>query len=104
MARSVAVIGTNPCANDNMGCSDLCLHRPLSLGGATCACRLSRELQSDGKTCLVPDGFLLFSEARTLRWGSLDITNNDQVAARYPLTRPPFSPLRVVTCIASTLM
>ena len=73
---------SNRCAatsGDGLHCSDLCLARPASLGGARCACAVSRELQSDARTCLVPDGFLLFSEPRALRWGSLDIINNDQL-------------------------
>lgn len=71
--------GTNPCADDNNGCQELCLHRPERSGGVTCACEMLKELQMDGSSCVVPNGFLLFSESKNIRWSSLNNSMNDQV-------------------------
>lgn len=72
--------GTNPCAEDNGGCSHLCLYRPQ---GPRCACPIGLELISDMKTCIVPEAFLLFSRRADIRRISLE-TNNNNVAI--PLT------------------
>ncbi|XP_043944066.1 low-density lipoprotein receptor-related protein 6 [Protopterus annectens] len=74
------VIGTNPCSNNNGGCSHLCLYRPQ---GLRCACPIGLELISDMKTCIVPEAFLLFSRRTDIRRISLE-TNNNNVAI--PLT------------------
>lgn len=76
----VACLGTNPCAEDNGGCSHLCLYRPQ---GLRCACPIGLELISDMKTCIVPEAFLLFSRRADIRRISLE-TNNNNVAI--PLT------------------
>lgn len=72
--------GTNPCAEENGGCSHLCLYRPQ---GLRCACPIGFELISDMKTCIVPEAFLLFSRRADIRRISLE-TNNNNVAI--PLT------------------
>ncbi|KAL6038747.1 hypothetical protein STEG23_008240, partial [Scotinomys teguina] len=74
------VIGSNPCAEENGGCSHLCLYRPQ---GLRCACPIGFELISDMKTCIVPEAFLLFSRRADIRRISLE-TNNNNVAI--PLT------------------
>nr|XP_020641437.1 low-density lipoprotein receptor-related protein 6 isoform X2 [Pogona vitticeps] len=74
------IIGTNPCAESNGGCSHLCLFRPQ---GLRCACPIGLELISDMKTCIVPEAFLLFSRRADIRRISLE-TNNNNVAI--PLT------------------
>uniref|UniRef100_A0A8D0BMN3 Low-density lipoprotein receptor-related protein n=1 Tax=Salvator merianae TaxID=96440 RepID=A0A8D0BMN3_SALMN len=74
------IIGTNPCAESNGGCSHLCLYRPQ---GLRCACPIGLELISDMKTCIVPEAFLLFSRRADIRRISLE-TNNNNVAI--PLT------------------
>ncbi|XP_020857184.1 low-density lipoprotein receptor-related protein 6 isoform X1 [Phascolarctos cinereus] len=74
------IIGSNPCANENGGCSHLCLYRPQ---GLRCACPIGFELISDMKTCIVPEAFLLFSRRADIRRISLE-TNNNNVAI--PLT------------------
>ncbi|OXB80251.1 UNVERIFIED_CONTAM: hypothetical protein H355_009971 [Colinus virginianus] len=74
------IIGTNPCAEDNGGCSHLCLYRPQ---GLRCACPIGLELINDMKTCIVPEAFLLFSRRADIRRISLE-TNNNNVAI--PLT------------------
>ncbi|XP_053243501.1 low-density lipoprotein receptor-related protein 6 isoform X4 [Podarcis raffonei] len=74
------ILGTNPCAESNGGCSHLCLYRPQ---GLRCACPIGLELISDMKTCIVPEAFLLFSRRADIRRISLE-TNNNNVAI--PLT------------------
>ncbi|KAL7976342.1 hypothetical protein Chor_002561 [Crotalus horridus] len=74
------IMGTNPCAESNGGCSHLCLYRPQ---GLRCACPIGLELLSDMKTCIVPEAFLLFSRRADIRRISLE-TNNNNVAI--PLT------------------
>ncbi|XP_051886578.1 low-density lipoprotein receptor-related protein 6 isoform X2 [Pristis pectinata] len=74
------ILGTNPCAEDNGGCSHLCLYRPQ---GVRCACPIGLELIRDMKTCIVPEAFLLFSRRADIRRISLE-TNNNNVAI--PLT------------------
>uniref|UniRef100_A0A3B3Q1Q7 Low density lipoprotein receptor-related protein 6 n=1 Tax=Paramormyrops kingsleyae TaxID=1676925 RepID=A0A3B3Q1Q7_9TELE len=72
--------GTNPCAENNGGCSHLCLNRPQ---GVQCACPIGLELIGDMSTCIVPEAFLLFSRHTDIRRISLE-TNNNNVAI--PLT------------------
>ncbi|CAH2276476.1 low-density lipo receptor-related 6 isoform X1 [Pelobates cultripes] len=72
--------GTNACADNNGGCSHLCLYRPQ---GPRCACPIGLELINDMKTCIVPEAFLLFSRRADIRRISLE-TNNNNVAI--PLT------------------
>ncbi|XP_053574891.1 low-density lipoprotein receptor-related protein 6 [Bombina bombina] len=72
--------GTNACADNNAGCSHLCLYRPQ---GPRCACPIGLELINDMKTCIVPEAFLLFSRRADIRRISLE-TNNNNVAI--PLT------------------
>ncbi|XP_070804166.1 low-density lipoprotein receptor-related protein 6 isoform X2 [Pituophis catenifer annectens] len=74
------ILGTNPCAESNGGCSHLCLYRPQ---GLRCACPIGLELLNDMKTCIVPEAFLLFSRRADIRRISLE-TNNNNVAI--PLT------------------
>ncbi|XP_023673593.2 low-density lipoprotein receptor-related protein 6-like isoform X1 [Paramormyrops kingsleyae] len=73
-------LGTNPCAENNGGCSHLCLYRPQ---GVQCACPIGLELIGDMSTCIVPEAFLLFSRHTDIRRISLE-TNNNNVAI--PLT------------------
>lgn len=72
--------GTNACAENNGGCSHLCLYRPQ---GVACACPIGLELMGDMSTCIVPEAFLLFSRHTDIRRISLE-TNNNNVAI--PLT------------------
>uniref|UniRef100_A0A8D3C4B4 EGF-like domain-containing protein n=1 Tax=Scophthalmus maximus TaxID=52904 RepID=A0A8D3C4B4_SCOMX len=72
--------GTNPCAEDNGGCSHLCLYKPQ---GVQCGCPIGLELIADMQTCIVPEAFLLFSRHTDIRRISLE-TNNNNVAI--PLT------------------
>ncbi|XP_062373779.1 low-density lipoprotein receptor-related protein 6 isoform X2 [Sardina pilchardus] len=72
--------GTNACADNNGGCSHLCLYRPQ---GVACACPIGLELIADMSTCIVPEAFLLFSRHTDIRRISLE-TNNNNVAI--PLT------------------
>lgn len=72
--------GTNPCAENNGGCSHLCLYKPQ---GVQCGCPIGLELIADMRTCIVPEAFLLFSRHTDIRRISLE-TNNNNVAI--PLT------------------
>ncbi|KAM9468136.1 low-density lipoprotein receptor-related protein 6 [Clarias gariepinus] len=72
--------GTNPCAENNGGCSHLCLYRPQ---GVACGCPIGLELMGDMSTCIVPEAFLLFSRHTDIRRISLE-TNSNNVAI--PLT------------------
>lgn len=72
--------GTNPCAENNGGCSHLCLYKPQ---GVQCGCPIGLELIADMRTCIVPEAFLLFSRHTDIRRISLE-TNSNNVAI--PLT------------------
>lgn len=69
--------GTNGCVENNGGCSHLCLNTFPK--GPVCACPtgIFFELLSDQKTCVVPDGFLLFSRKEDIRRISLETNHND---------------------------
>ena len=71
----VNVSGTNACANNNGGCSHLCLNRPQ---GPVCACPMWLELETNGRTCIVPEAFLLLSRRADIRFISLE-RHNDMV-------------------------
>lgn len=77
---ALASSGTNPCAENNGGCSHLCLYKPQ---GVQCGCPIGLELIADMRTCIVPEAFLLFSRHTDIRRISLE-TNNNNVAI--PLT------------------
>ena len=68
--------GSNECSLDNGGCSHLCLKRP---SGYVCACPFGMELfEPNGKLCVVPNAFLLYSINSEMRHVSLeDISNDD---------------------------
>ncbi|RUS74219.1 hypothetical protein EGW08_018025 [Elysia chlorotica] len=68
---------TNICAINNGQCSHLCLYRPKPLRHV-CACPMGLELRADGKTCIVPDAFLLFSSRSDIRRLSLETSYNNQ--------------------------
>lgn len=60
--------GTNACADNNGGCSHLCLYTPE---GAQCACPMGLELLDKGKKCIVPEAFLLFTRESEIKRMSL---------------------------------
>eukprot|EP00058_Branchiostoma_floridae_P007927 XP_002593415.1 hypothetical protein BRAFLDRAFT_70805 [Branchiostoma floridae] len=66
--------GWNPCAENNGGCSHLCLYRPT---GVSCDCPTDMELlNTDGRTCIVPEAFLLVLRSSDIRRVSLETQNN----------------------------
>lgn len=75
--KNLFVSGTNTCADNNGNCSHLCLYRPLPLKHV-CACPMGLELQADGRTCIVPEAFLLFSSRSDIRRVSLETNQNNQ--------------------------
>lgn len=68
------VVGTNPCADRNGGCSHLCFFTPRA---TKCGCPIGLELLSDMKTCIVPEAFLVFTSRAAIHRISLDTNNND---------------------------
>ena len=47
-------LGVNPCQAANGGCSHLCLLSSIQVSGYSCACPEGLNLDSDGRTCLLP--------------------------------------------------
>jgi low density lipoprotein receptor-related protein 5/6 len=68
----------NVCAQSNGGCSHLCLNRPQPRG-AICACPMGLELLANGKECIIPEAFLLFSQRVDIRRISLQTNHNDVI-------------------------
>ncbi|OXB59694.1 hypothetical protein ASZ78_012615, partial [Callipepla squamata] len=68
------VFGTNPCAENNGGCSHLCFFTPQE---TRCACPIGLELLSDMKTCIIPEAFLVFTSRAAIHRISLETNNND---------------------------
>ena len=52
--------GTNVCAEENGGCSELCLYTGNNL--RRCACPSHHFLSKDGESCIKPEEFLLFGQ------------------------------------------
>ncbi|XP_069480204.1 low-density lipoprotein receptor-related protein 5 isoform X1 [Ambystoma mexicanum] len=76
-AASVSVStasGTNPCAENNGGCSHLCFFTPQD---TRCACPIGLELLSDMRTCIIPEAFLVFTSRAAIHRISLETNNND---------------------------
>ena len=55
-----SLFAANGCGLNNGGCSHLCLNRPHPQP-YVCACPMGLELLKDGRTCIVPEAFLLFT-------------------------------------------
>ncbi|XP_075422854.1 low-density lipoprotein receptor-related protein 5 isoform X1 [Ascaphus truei] len=68
--------GTNPCADNNGGCSHLCFFTPREI---QCSCPIGLELLSDMRTCIIPEAFLVFTSRAAIHRISLE-TNNNNVA------------------------
>lgn len=73
------VRGTNPCAEDNGGCSHLCLHRPA---GPVCACPIGYELTADEINCVIPEAFPLFTRKEDIRRISLEANHKVRTRSR----------------------
>ncbi|XP_077312028.1 low-density lipoprotein receptor-related protein 5 isoform X1 [Lithobates pipiens] len=72
--------GTNPCADNNGGCSHICFFTPRAI---RCSCPMGLELLGDMRTCIIPEAFLVFTSRAAIHRISLE-TNNNNVAI--PLT------------------
>ncbi|KAF7245366.1 Low-density lipoprotein receptor-related protein 5 [Varanus komodoensis] len=73
-ASVTKAVGTNPCAENNGGCSHLCFYTPQE---CRCACPIGLELLSDMKTCIIPEAFLVFTSRAAIHRISLETNNND---------------------------
>ncbi|XP_020639840.3 low-density lipoprotein receptor-related protein 5 [Pogona vitticeps] len=73
-ASVTKVVGSNPCAENNGGCSHLCFFTPQE---CRCACPIGLELLSDMKTCIIPEAFLVFTSRAAIHRISLETNNND---------------------------
>ena len=69
--------GSNGCAKNNGGCSQLCLIRPNDK--YICACQVGYELTEDMKTCTVPEAFLLFTRKDKIGRTSIENSRNDYI-------------------------
>ncbi|CAL8117209.1 unnamed protein product [Orchesella dallaii] len=67
---------SNPCKGSNGGCKHLCFYKPGpdAKEQYICACSSGYELSSDGKSCSIPDAFLVFSRDGDLHRISLNRT------------------------------
>jgi low density lipoprotein receptor-related protein 5/6 len=70
--------GSNACGSNNGGCSHLCFMRPPPRPHI-CACPMGLELMKDGKTCIVPEAFLLFAHRTDIRRISLEYSYNNVI-------------------------
>uniref|UniRef100_A0A224X518 Putative nidogen n=1 Tax=Panstrongylus lignarius TaxID=156445 RepID=A0A224X518_9HEMI len=66
----------NPCTVDNGGCAHLCLNTPAK---HVCACQMGYELESNGKTCVVPKAFLIFARKEYIGRISIENPHNDAI-------------------------
>ncbi|XP_056645747.1 low-density lipoprotein receptor-related protein 6 [Diorhabda sublineata] len=74
-----ASIGWNLCKDNNGNCSQLCLYKHNQ--ERICACQIDHELKKDGKTCVKPKAFLLYSKRTNI--GRIGIENE-----HYEITIP----------------
>nr|XP_023018542.1 low-density lipoprotein receptor-related protein 6 [Leptinotarsa decemlineata] len=65
--------GQNPCTRNNGDCSQLCLYRHNKT--KVCACQIDYELLGDGRTCVIPEAFLLFTKKGYI--GRIGIENHN---------------------------
>ena len=70
-------IGTNICAKDNGGCSELCLY--VGSNNHKCACPSHHFLSNDGISCTAPDEFLLFGQKNKISRLLLDEKHPNEV-------------------------
>uniref|UniRef100_H2Z579 EGF-like domain-containing protein n=1 Tax=Ciona savignyi TaxID=51511 RepID=H2Z579_CIOSA len=75
---------SNPCAQNNGGCSHLCLYTPR---GPRCSCPTGLELATNTRQCVVPEAYLLYSLPRNggIQEISLDTAQSDKAL---PFSRP----------------
>ncbi|XP_073967199.1 low-density lipoprotein receptor-related protein 6-like [Choristoneura fumiferana] len=69
-------MGWNPCVDNNGGCSHFCFNRPRDY---VCSCPLGLELESDKKTCIEPEAFLIYSRKNVIGRISIEFDNNDAI-------------------------
>ncbi|XP_071943214.1 low-density lipoprotein receptor-related protein 2-like [Antedon mediterranea] len=79
---------SNPCGTDNGGCSHLCILSHLSYNddlGYRCRCPNGYQLQSDEKTCVYLQDFLLYTTPNTVN-GAVKTPDSSATDAMQPLS------------------
>jgi len=71
------ITSNSSCAYNNGGCSHLCFNKPDNT--YICSCQIGYELTKDGKTCIVPDAFLLFAKRENIGRISIENINTDNI-------------------------
>ncbi|KAF6200224.1 hypothetical protein GE061_006527 [Apolygus lucorum] len=66
----------NPCSMKNGNCAHLCLNTPSKY---VCACQMGYELESNGRTCVEPEAFLLFTRKDNIGRISIENAHNDAI-------------------------
>lgn len=66
----------NPCAVNNGNCAHLCFNTPTKY---VCACQMGYELESNRRTCVVPEAFLLFARKENIGRISIENPFNDAI-------------------------
>lgn len=79
---------SSKCLIDNGGCSHLCLLSTRTLGNYVCDCPHAMKLDSDGRTCIFNDLFLLLTKQNDIRGVDLAPPNR--------FTLPPISMPKVL--------
>ena len=69
------VSGRNLCYINNGDCSQFCFYRHNRT--KTCGCELGYELGSDGRTCVKPEIFLLYTKRNQIGMIGIENPNND---------------------------
>lgn len=67
-----ANLGTNLCATNNGDCQQFCFYKPTH--EVVCSCQIEYELGPDGKSCVIPEAFLIIYNANHLQ--RVSIHNN----------------------------
>lgn len=66
---------TNPCSNNNGGCSHICLYRHN--GTYVCSCHINYELTKDRHRCVIPEAFLLYTRKDSIKRISIENGGNE---------------------------
>lgn len=79
---------SNPCAQNNGECKQLCVLSKNSKDNLSCACKIGYELAKDQKSCVKVRDFLLFTQDNLIRGQSFntdDETHDDVINPSFPV-------------------